>query len=408
MQLKKSLLLLLISIPTFSSAQTNSKIKFYGFVSNEFFYNSRQNVEATDGLIHLFPKPIELATADMDKNDVPQAEMLSVHTRVGIDINGDSIMGAKSSGKIEADFAGASTTFFMLRIRQAYLKLNWKKSELLIGQTWHPFFGSVMPTIPSSNAGAPFQPFNRSPQLRLKYNLSTSLTVTASALYQMQYASQGPLTSTTTGASNVFQKNAMIPEIFIGSELKTSHWTSGIGASVKTLKPSTKSITSASAVAYTQFAKSAFQLKAKAIYGQNLSEHLMMGGYGVVYESDSTSINGYANINTASGWVNATYGKKVQLGMLLGWSQNLGTDSELTLAKGKKLTAYGYGIYNQLMVNRLYRIAPHISYNLSNFKLGAEFDYTVAQYGTLQSNGKVIDPSEVNNKRILLSMSYLF
>ncbi|MEI8087370.1 MAG: hypothetical protein WCG93_14265 [Paludibacter sp.] len=409
MHLKKSLLLFLISFSTLLSAQEISKLKFYGTVSNEFFYNSRKNVECTDGIVNLFPTPTEIdKVSNIDKNEVPQAEMLSIQSRCGVDINGDSIFGAKSTGKIEADFAGASTTFYVLRIRHAYVKLNWKKTELLIGQTWHPLFGSVMPTTPSSNSGAPFQPFNRSPQVRLKYNLNPSLSVIAAALYQMQYTSQGPL---TPSASNSYLKNAILPDFFLGTECRTTHWTSGFGADIKTLKPATKSITSASAVAYTQYVKSAFQIKAKAIYGQNLSDHLMLGGYGVIYDTDSSTVKGYTNINTASSWLNVIYGKKIQVGILIGLSQNLGTDIELTPTKavnGKKFTTYGYGVYDQVLLNRLYRFAPHVSYNLSNIKVGVEYELTSAEYGNLQSNGRVINPYTVRNNRAVVSMSYLF
>jgi len=227
----------------------------------------------------------------------------------------------------------------------------------------------------------------------------------------MQYASQGPLSPTTTGASNVFQKNAMIPNLFLGTEFKTTHWTSGIGVDVKTIKPATKTITSASAVAYTQYIKSAFQIKAKAIYGQNLNDHLMMGGYGVVYDTDSATVKGYSNINTASSWINAVYGKKIQVGILLGLSQNMGTNTELTTSKpatSKRFTVYGYGVYDQVMLNRLYRIAPHVSYNLSNVKIGVEYELTSAEYGNLQSNGHVTNPYLVSNHRALASISYLF
>ena len=218
MNFKKSLTLLFIAVTTLIFAQEPTKVKVYGFVSNDFFYNSRQNVEMVDGIVQLFPKPIEMS-AGVDKNDVAQAEMISVNTRLGIDLTGSTILGAKSTGKIEADFAGFGTSYYVFRIRQAYMKLNWDKSELLVGQTWHPLFGSVVPTTFSSNAGGPFQPFNRSPQVRFKESLSKTLSLTAAAIYEMQYASQGPITTLApTGISPLFMKNAIAPDLFIGLE----------------------------------------------------------------------------------------------------------------------------------------------------------------------------------------------
>jgi len=409
MILKKILPLFLIVFTSIVMAQEQAdKFKLYGFVGNDFFFNSRQNVESTDGLILLFPKPINII-AGVDKNAIPQAEMLSINTRLGLDINGSPVFGAKSTAKIEADFSGFGASFYVLRIRQAYVKLNWDKTELLLGQTWHPMFGSVMPTTISMNGGAPFQPFNRSPQIRLKRNLSTSLSLTAAALYQMQYTSQGPI-----GSSNSYLKNAMIPDLFLGMEAKTKHWTSGIGGDLKTINPVFKQhITSVSAVAYTQYVKPGFQLKAKAVWGENLSDHLMLGGYGVSkLSSDSTTAIGFTNYNTLSSWLNAIYGTKLQVAILLGISQNLGTNKELVTNKSNKFTAYGCGFdtttTSQLQIDRLIRISPSVSYNLPNMKFGVEYDLTSAVYGTLQSNGRVIKPYNINNHRVLASVCYIF
>lgn len=400
MNLKKLLPLFLISFSTFVSTQELSKIKIYGFVRNDLYFNSRQNIEAIDGLFHLFPKPVSLNSSNVDINATPQAEMLSIATRIGLDITGSDILGAKSSAKIEADFAGFGTSFTVLRIRQAHIRLNWEKSELLVGQTWHPLFGSVMPTGPSLNAGAPFQPFNRSPQVRFKQSLSSSLSLMIAGSYQMQYLSQGPI-----GSSASYLKNSMFPDLFLGTESKTKHWTTGFGIDVKTIKPSVEKLTSVSLVAYTQFIGAKFQFKAKTLLGENLTDYTMPCGYGV---TDSINGNvGYTNFNMSSSWVNIVYGAKWQAGIFIGFSQNLGSTKDL-LARGGKFTAYGFGITEQLMLDRMYRIAPHVSYNLPNLKFGLEYDLTSADYGTLKSNGRVSSPSTVNNHRIVTSVSYFF
>jgi hypothetical protein len=403
MNLKQLLPLLFLTISSFLIAQEPAEFKLYGFIRNDFYYNSRQNVEAIDGLFHLFPKPVSLDAANKDINATPLSEMLSVATRLGLDINGSEILGAKSSAKIEADFAGFSSNFYVLRIRQAYAKLNWTKSELLVGQTWHPLFGSVMPTSPSYNAGTPFQPFNRSPQVRFKQNMNSEFSFLMAASYQMQYVSQGPI-----GSSANYSKSALLPSLFVGAESKTKFWTSGMGADVKTIKPSVEKITSVSAVAYTQFVNTNFQFKAKALWGENLSDHLMLSGYGV---TDSINGNpGYTNFNIVSSWLNIVYGTKWQAGIFVGFSKNLGTNKTLVANADNKFTAYGYGFYqdNQLLLDRLIRLAPHISYNLPNLKFGLEYDLTSASYGTLKSNGLVATPYSINNHRIVASACYFF
>jgi hypothetical protein len=435
MILKKLLpfFLFCFTIPLFAADPATTSLKFYGYVGNDFFYNSRQNVELVDGVIQLFPKPISPNAANADVNATSQAELLSVNTRLGIDITGTPILGAKSSGKIEADFAGFGTTYYVFRIRQAFMKLNWDKTELLVGQTWHPLFGNVAPTTFSANAGGPFQPFNRSPQVRVKRTLTNTLSATVAALYEMQYASQGPNTTLSpTGTNPIYMKNALAPDLFVGLENKTSHWTSGAGIDFKTLKPeatNTTTISSLSAVAYTQYVNKKLQLKAKAIYGENLSDQLMIGGYGVSKYGtgvDSTKALGYTNYRNGSAWINAVYGTKLQVGLLLGVSQNLGSSDDLAInSKTKKFGNYGYGFYDnsdlnanlkkgdagfldQQILDRLYRIAPQVSYNLPNMKFGLEYDFMSASYGKLQQNGTAINNYTVNNHRILASVMYIF
>ncbi len=372
--------------------------------SNDFYINSRQNFEVLDGLFSIFPKPVDINTNGKDKNAVPNAEMLSVATRLGIDFRGTPIMGAKSTAKIECDFAGISTSYYLIRIRQAYLKLNWEKTELLVGQTWHPLFGSVLPTVPSLNTGSPFQPFNRSPQVRAKHMLTNELSVIGSVNYQMQYMSQGPL-----GASPSYLKNALLPDIFVGLESKSKHLISGVGFDTKMLKINDARLSSGSAVAYTQYADNQLQIKAKAIYGQNLSDHLMIGGYGISNESTTNNIV-YTNFNTLSSWLNLVYGTKVQTGIFVGFSQNLGTNENLNIDAAGIITAYGYGFYadTQQLMDRIYRIAPHITYNLSNFKLGFEYELTSADYGKIQGNGRIENSSAATNHRAMATISYIF
>lgn len=406
MNSKKLFLLpfLLFSLLNGFAADPSVGYQLYGFVRNDFYINSRQNFEVLDGLFSIFPKPVDINTNGKDKNAVPNAEMLSVATRLGIDFRGTPIMGAKSTAKIECDFAGISTSYYLIRIRQAYLKLNWEKTELLVGQTWHPLFGSVLPTVPSLNTGSPFQPFNRSPQVRAKHMLTNELSVIGSVNYQMQYMSQGPL-----GASPSYLKNALLPDIFLGLESKSKHWISGVGFDTKMLKINDARLSSGSAVAYTQYADNQLQIKAKAIYGQNLSDHLMIGGYGISNESTTNNIV-YTNFNTLSSWLNLVYGTKVQTGIFVGFSQNLGTNENLNIDAAGIITAYGYGFYadTQQLMDRIYRIAPHITYNLSNFKLGFEYELTSADYGKIQGNGRIENSSAATNHRAMATISYIF
>lgn len=76
----------------------------------------------------------------------------------------------------------------------AMLMSTWigGKSAVLVGQTWHPLFGDVSPQMLNLSTGAPFQPFNRSPQIRYRYTSGKGLQLTGAVLWQLQYLSAGP------------------------------------------------------------------------------------------------------------------------------------------------------------------------------------------------------------------------
>lgn len=184
----------------------------------------------------------------------------------------------------------------------------------------------------------------------------------------------------------------------------------GIGADIKTLKLTTGKVTSTSAVAYTQYNNKLLTIKGKAIYGQNLTDQLMIGGYGVSKINSVTSDTTYTNFNTASGWVNITYGSKFQVGILGGYSKNLGTTDQLTTNLAGKYMAYGYGFTakTQTLIDGVWRIAPTVTYSLGDFKLSLEYDYTTAAYGNVLSSGKTENTSNISNHRLLASLNYTF
>ncbi len=60
-------------------------------------------------------------------------------------------------------------------------------------------------------------------------------------------------------------------------------------------------------------------------------------------------------------------------------------------------------------LDKVYRVAPQVSYNLKHWTFGVEYERTTASYGTIDLNdGKVKDTHDVTNNRIVAVMMYLF
>lgn len=400
-----SLIAALSAISAFAQS-TDFGFKFYGRIRGDLFYNSRANNESVDGLFYMYPKDRNPDADGNDLNATPQGSMYMIYTRMGVDIKAPKLGNAITTAKIELDFRGSGSTLGVIRLRQAYVNLDWGRSKLLIGQTWHPLFGEVSPSMLNLSTGAPFQPFNRSPLVRYRYVMPCGLQFTGAAIWQLQYNSAGP-----DGKTHNYIKNSNIPEIFAGVDYRKGGFIAGVGAEFMSLKPRLSStvdgnvfkvderVNSVSVEGHVKYAAPKWTLSAKSVIANNLTQASMLGGYAVTEVNERTGEKKYTPFHHSMTWVNFTYGKKWQPGVFIGYLKNLGT--------GKAVTGETYGV--GLDVDQLFSTNWQISYNQSWWKAGVEFETSSAWYGSLdKSNGKIHDTHSITNYRILGVMMLMF
>ena len=171
-------------------------INFSGFVKTDIFYDTRQTVNIREGHFLLYPDNIAADAKGKDVNDKSSFNILSIQTRLRGAITGPDAFGAKTSGVIEADFFGNASSGLDdvngFRLRHAFVKLNWKTTELLVGQYWHPMFiAESFPGVISFNTGAPFQPFSRNPQIRFSKSFGGLKLITC-VFAQRDFTNMGP------------------------------------------------------------------------------------------------------------------------------------------------------------------------------------------------------------------------
>lgn len=403
-------LLFFLSISPFIYGQRgNFTYQFYGFVRGDLYYNNRKNIESVDGNFYLYPLNKEYDAEGRDLNARPNSSFYTFTTRFGINVKGPNIGPAKTSAKVETDLGGFNLTHYTLRIRHAYVNLDWEKgSSLLIGQTWHPLFGDVLPQVLNLNTGSPFQPFNRSAQIRYQYR-TDKITLTGSAIYQLMYLSNGP-----KGKSEDYLKNGVIPELFAGINYHNEKgFLGGIGVEMLSLKPRLESIkgddifkvneriTTVSFMGQAKYQSNAFYIAGKTLVASNLTHTAMLGGYGVTSIDEKTGRQKYTTSRHSTSWLNAVYGTTWQGGVFCGYSKNLGTGQSLVSTE----KFYGGGVD----IDRLTAGSLQFSYNLPHWKTGLEYTATTAWYGeTDLSSGKVKNSKAVSNHRILALLVYHF
>ncbi len=400
--------ILTLMVARFASAQNQADekkfgISFRGFIKSDYWYDSRQVVSAREDLFMIVPTNTLPDKNGKDINAHPSFNYSAITTRITGDIKGPDAFGAKTSGMIEADFSGVTNGDINgFRLRHAIGKLRWEKSELMFGQFWHPMFVvDVFPQVISLNTGAPFQPFIRNPQIGYTRFIDT-YSLNLSFVTQRDHASEGP-----SGALPNYMKNALIPNVHLQLQHKTPTRIWGFAADYKVLQPrlvtdnnyqTNETIGSYAFMAYHKYVNKNFLWSMKGIFGQNLTEHLMMGGYAVRTVNPDTKIETYTPTNHLNLWNYISYGQAVKFGLYCGYLKNLGTTHENTgryFGRGKDI---GY----------VYRIAPSLSFISAKTQISTELEYTAAGYGTPDTKGIVQNINETKNLRLLVTFYYYF
>jgi hypothetical protein len=397
--------------PSASYAQEDEKlsVKISGHIWAESIFDTRQTVTAREGDVLLFPAKEMLDANGEDINAKASFNMLNIHSRARLKITAPPFLNAKVSGLIEGDFVGsANDKIGLFRLRHAMVKLNWAKTELLAGQYWHPMFTvDVFPQVVSWGAAVPYFPLERSAQLRYSYSASANSKFSIAASTQLDFKSTGP-----NGPSTEYLRNSAVPELNATYVLGLkSKFLIGANMGYKTLKPQLsyavgssiyKSEESIGSYHFNLFSKIKINkaaVRLGGIYGQNLYDFVMLGGYGVS-GTNGKGEDTYTNIATGSYWFDfdsGMLGKKVNLGIFAGYTKNYGSADPITGA-----------IYARGGIDSSYRISPRIVYGEGNVKFRCEVSYDNAAYGTPDANYKVQNTNNVSNTRFVFATTLHF
>lgn len=409
---KKFILAIALLAASLNAGAQDAQFKWYGFIRNYAVADSRESVYGTEDFFYYLPKDHNVVDGQ-DLNSQRTFAFAAITSRLGLDVTGYQIEGWKVGAKLEADFyAGVSgvTGTALFRLRQAFLTMNKNAFTLKVGQAWHPM-AADMPHVFALNTGAPFGPFSRTPQATVDLKLSNELTLTASALWQMQYTSAGP-----GGASADYIKYAGTPEVYLGLGYKANGFAAKAGVDVLSIKPRhddghqkvSDRITTVSPFLYAEYSKGLFSVKAKTIFAQ-AGEHMNLnGGYGITSVTADGSYE-YAPTRNSSSWVSFSYGKKAQFVLFGGYVRNFGTAKEL-ISSDKNHLFFSKNSFSNM--NRMFRVSPEFIYNLGKVAFGLEYELTGVQYGTFGTNDVRGLATEnlhwIRNHRLQLMVKYTF
>lgn len=389
---------LLAGTGLFAQQETPATYKLYGFIRNYAVFDTREVNAGTQDLYFYMPKDEKLVDGT-DMNAVPTFRMFSLTTRLGLNVSGYQFGDMKVGGAVEADFYCMNGSVATLRMRQAYVGLTWDdvaghKLLLNVGQTWHPM-AVDMPHITNLETGAPFNPFNRSPQVMAHYSLGKA-TLTGGFIFPMQFLPIGP-----DGKSVNYNKYGLVPEMYLGVAYASGGFTGKVGVDLFTSKPRyTKGLSdrlvAVSPFVFGQYTQGKFQIKAKSILAQS-GEHMnLLSGYGVSKVLSDGSYE-YTPMRDWASFISCQYGKKVQFLATVGYMKQLGTTKDLVSTDLLWINTSA-----ATSINEAFRFTPTIAWNIGKLTVSIEYNATAARFGRGERNARGLygDGKWILNNRI--------
>ena len=285
----KSLLMQALTVsllPVSVNAQKNVSIDWYGFVAAQSFIDTHESVSSADGFLYLYPKDkVTVVGDDHDRRAVPQASWFGTMARLGFVLKGPEIFGAASRAKAELEFSGHTAPGSVL-YRHAFMALDWEKSTLTLGQTWHPM-NDLFPSTVGIAIGSPFNALNRSPQMRYEYYLGSEkkTKLTGAAIFQAANTTNGP-----GGKSYNFIRRSMVPMLYAGVDFTLGDLKVGGGLEFQHISPSVDLnddnkkyyMNGLCGMIQAQYNKDKLAVKAKTLIGHNMSHLGICSGFGQV------------------------------------------------------------------------------------------------------------------------------
>lgn len=403
--------------PTYYKAG-NVKIKPYGYVKAEMFWDTRQTEGAREQQTMLFPKPYFPDLFGLDINSHGQWHTTAVETRLGIALTGPTWGRIFTDGRIEGDFRGpVETTNSAFRLRHAFARLVWDSGSFLVGQWWHPLF--ILKCYPHTVAfaiGAPMEAQARDPQLRVTQRYKWFEGIFA-LLSQRDFASNGP-----NGVSTEYIRNSVTPNIHVQTR---AYWHDddymvGAAADYKRLVPrivTDKCVAENNAVgsiifeAFASFLHAPWSLRTKVFWAQNANDQFLISGFGIATRDEETGCQTYSPTAATGAWLDFSYifgCDDKEVGFFCGGTKNLGSREQLYLNPETNLpTIYALTRYGP-DIDYVVKFQPRFVYKKDPIRVGVELEYARAAFGCPDEYGKVRNAIPVNDFRILLALFYIF
>lgn len=351
--------------------QDNEKVQFRfgGRVDGYVFTDTYKGVESGGGLQYLMPARPVIGGDGKDANAEGTLRFGIATTRLNVGAAYNFTEKFRSSAFVEIDFmgAGGANPLNLIRLRHAFLKLEWTRDELLVGQTSHLMLvDQIAPSTVIFGAGYPINPLSRPIQVRYTHQFGNIVNLAVAA-------------SMFAGTEGQMQSVAMTPDIALRVMVgDPSRNMIGAAGSFKSIEPRMEVVHDrkarmnalSGAIFGIVHPIPQFSIRAFGIVGQDLQTLGMTGMFAPVQGG-----TGYSPSTTVSAWVDLAgdVGCGFSVGLFGGYQKNIGTFDPI-------ITADVITAADQLGVDFFYRISPRVWYTYKKLSFGLEYLFTQASW----------------------------
>ncbi len=433
-------------------------ITISGFVDAEHCFDTRQVYGSRDGEGFYYPREKDLVACGVDANDQGSFSMFPFNVRLLFNIEGDPVGNMKRTyAVISTDFRGtAETTIELLRMREAYIVMDWERTQILAGQKLHPFCqDDCNPNTVSYSKGGPMEIYTYIPIVRLTQSLNGSYEKPADQLFLILAGSQCPATQSkspltdapnsslatvpTWASTTLVSRNAVMPimqaqwrhyfgkenyfgVLIEGQRLRPRLKTVGIPVPPTTspnipYAEQCSAFTECMCAAYMKLASECVILRGKIGFIQDGSELGFISGYAVEAQASVSKRQKYTPLRCIVSWFDVDFwpDQEWMPGCVIGFSKNLGAGKKLLVNSKGQPTIYSSGPVTLAYpggegasIDTLFKCAPRLWIKKGSVHFGLELDWTRAAFGTVDEYGVVQSATPVNNVRFQFSIFYRF
>ncbi len=368
-------------------SQSAPNYKFGGHIELKAYTDDYRSRTSRNDLVNYYPlRPIFGENgADLNKFSTLNASVFA--SRLNFSVTGMNYLNADVNAYIETDFNGSSdANIYMVNLRHAYINFAWKnRSTLLLGQTDHlSLVREVLSGTIAFGAGFPFNPLNRSIQVRYSKFIYDNIEFLAAAHMYSGHNSVGPAKA---------QSQSGIPDLQVQFKFgKPSSIFGGFTLGYRTLRPviydvnnievnNKASFYNVGAFFRAQITKDVL-FRTWAIYGDNMTMLGQIGGYGFRAGRDNIYNNKIVGVETLSGWADLDFKlpNNYKAGIFFGYQQNMGTSKDLALNTNSS-NSYIYSFLRDPNLMWFSRLSPRVEYIVSGkFTLAVEYSHITAKW----------------------------